>query len=138
MTVVPAGITSVAGEITRFDLLGADGLAGLGKTDSRAITRGHANESRCRERYAPGSPGVSTAVTIGAAASYHPESPGVIMPFPTEMDLAMEKFLGAAAELQDYTRSGVYNSEKQKHLEEAVKVALDEFIEVMGGLRPRI
>ena len=97
-----------------------------------------ANIERCRERYGPASPGTLITVMIGAAASYHPESPGVIMPFPTETDLAMEKFFGAAAELQDYTRSGVYNAEKQEHLEEAVKVALDEFIDVAHGLCPGI
>jgi hypothetical protein len=50
----------------------------------------------------------------------------------------MEKLLRTETELQDYARSGAHNSEKQKQLAEAVKIAIDEFINRAGVLRPGI
>ena len=48
---------------------------------------------------------------------------------PTRTELVMEKMLQAQAELQTYVQSGEKNPERQEQLTDAVKVAMDKFIE---------
>lgn len=42
--------------------------------------------------------------------------------------VAMERILLAATELQDYVGSGASNPDQQKQLADALEVAIDEFI----------
>jgi hypothetical protein len=51
------------------------------------------------------------------------------MRLPTKTELAIEKMLQVEAELQAYLQSGEKNPEQQKQLMDAVKVAVDKFIE---------
>jgi len=55
---------------------------------------------------------------------------------PSKTELAMEKMLQAAAELQSYVQSGDHNPEQQKQLADAVKVAWDEFSDQLAKFLP--
>ena len=48
---------------------------------------------------------------------------------PKKTELVMGKMLQAEAELHAYVQSGEKNPERQKQLTDAVKVAMDKFIE---------
>jgi hypothetical protein len=51
------------------------------------------------------------------------------MRLPTKTELAIEKMLQVAAEAQAYFQSGEKNPDQQKQPTDAVKVAVDKFIE---------
>jgi hypothetical protein len=58
------------------------------------------------------------------------------MQFPAKAKLAMQKILVADAELQNSVGVQACDSERQKQLASAVKVAVDEFINVAASLWP--
>jgi len=58
------------------------------------------------------------------------------MEFPVKAQLAMEKILQVDAEIQNSAGNGDSDPEKQKQLAVAMKVAIDEFIDVAASLWP--
>jgi hypothetical protein len=58
------------------------------------------------------------------------------MQFPTKAKLAMNKILQADSEFQKSVGKGASDPRKQKQLATAVKVAVDEFIDVAASLWP--
>ena len=55
---------------------------------------------------------------------------------PTKAELCLEKVLRAEAELQAYARNDACKPEKQKQLVEAVKFAVDEFVDQVAASPP--